>query len=90
VHAGIALAVLPGIHDPLTVGVIRTDNGGKFTSHSFYNYLLASGTRIERSAPNGDGHVSIAERAIQTIKAIARASIIDADLPNGFFGDACL
>ena len=76
----ISLVVLLEIYNPLAFGTIRIDNGGEFTSCSFYNYLLVGGTRIEQSDPNGDGGISVAEHAIQTIKAIECASVIDADL----------
>ena len=59
--------------DIRSISVVRSDNGGEFTSQTFVSQLNSSSITPERAPPYA--HVNRAERAIRHVKETARAYV---------------
>src|SRR3954463_8931624 len=49
------------------IKILRSDNGGEYTSHAFSRYLKEHGIQHQKSAPYVPEQNSVAERANRTI-----------------------
>ena len=68
--------------------MIRSDNGGKYTSKKFEAYLKSQGIRHECTIPKTPEQNSIAERLNRTLVESCRSMLLDADLPQRFWAEA--
>ena len=64
--------------------VLRTDNGGEYTSLEFEEYLESEGIRHERTVPKTPQQNGVAERLNRTLMEMVRSMLIDAKLPHEF------
>jgi hypothetical protein len=72
------------------LGKIRTDNAGELTSDEFEAYLESEGIIHQTTAPHTSQQNGVAERVNRTLEDSARANLIEAELPIGFWPDAVL
>ena len=70
------------------VKVLRTDNGGEYTSTQFEDFLKADGIRHERTVPKTPEQNGVAERLNRTLVETTRSMLIDAKLPQQFWAEA--
>ena len=70
------------------VKVLRTDNGGEYTSTQFEDFLKAEGIRRERTVPKTPQQNGVAERLNRTLVETTRSMLIDAKLPYRFWAEA--
>ena len=68
--------------------VLRTDNGGEYTSKKFERYLKSEGIRHERTVPKTPEQNGVAERLNRTLVEMVRSMLIDANLPHKFWAEA--
>ena len=68
--------------------VLRTDNGGEYTSAKFEDYLKAEGVRHERTVPKTPEQNGVAERMNRTLVETTRSMLIDSKLPHKFWAEA--
>ena len=68
--------------------VLRTDNGGEYTSAKFEDYLKAEGVRHERTVPKTPEQNGVAERMNRTLVETIRSMLIDSKLPHKFWAEA--
>lgn len=71
-----------------TIATLRTDGGGEYVSTEFEKYLQLQGIHHELSVRYLPQQNGVAERYNRTICELARALIIDADLPKSFWAEA--
>lgn len=71
-----------------TIATLRTDGGGEYISAEFEQYLQLQGIHHELSVRYSPQQNGVAERYNRTICELARALIIDADLPKSFWAEA--
>ncbi len=72
------------------VRTIRSDRGGEFDSTDLNRYLMKQGIRKETTMPRTPQQNGVAERMMRTIKETVKAMLIDAQMPEGFWGLAAL
>ena len=70
------------------VKVLRTDNGGEYTSTQFEDFLKAEGIRHERTVPKTPQQNGVAERLNRTLVETTRSMLIDGKLPYRFWAEA--
>ena len=68
--------------------VLRTDNGGEYTSAEFESYLKREGIRHERTIPKTPEENGVAERKNRTLAESVRSILADAKLPHKFWAEA--
>ena len=68
--------------------VLRTDNGGEYTSTRFEEFLRREGIRHERTVPKTPEQNGVAERMNRTLVETVRSMLIDAKLAQKFWGEA--
>lgn len=68
--------------------VIRSDRGGEYTSNENKKFLRSQGIRMELTAADCPQQNGKAERKNRTLMEMARCMLIDAGLPNSFWGEA--
>ena len=68
--------------------ILRTDNGGEYTSKEFSNYLKNEGIRHEFTIPKNPEQNGVAERLNRTLVECVRSMLIDAHLPHKFWAEA--
>ena len=68
--------------------VLRTDNGGEFTSTKFKEFLKSKGIRYERTIPKIPEQNGVVERLNRTLVEIVRSMLIDSKLPQKFWAEA--
>ena len=64
---------------------IRSDNGGEYTSKEYEEVMLDNGIRHEYSSPRSPHQNGTAERSWRTMFNLARAMIIESDLPKSLW-----
>ena len=69
----------------LTIGTLRSDNGGEYLSNDFEEYLKEKGIRHECTIPYSPAQNGVANR---TIVESARTMISCAGLPQSYWGEA--
>lgn len=70
------------------IGIIRTDNGGEYTSDEFEALLATEGIIHQTTAPYSSQQGGVSERVNRTLEDSVRANLIEAELPIGFWPDA--
>ncbi|PLW49393.1 hypothetical protein PCANC_07764 [Puccinia coronata f. sp. avenae] len=70
------------------IQALRTDNGGKYLSTEFTNYLQCLGIAHEPGPPHSPQLNGVAERANQTIGNLVRCALLQAKTPKLFWADA--
>ena len=68
--------------------VLRTDNGGEFTSTEFQKYLKSEGVRHELTVPKTPEQNGVAERMNRTLIETVRSMLADSQLPQKFWAEA--
>lgn len=67
---------------------IRSDRGGEYIGKSFIDFLKSEGIENQFTAPYTPQQNGRAERKNRTLIEMARCLLIDANLPNCFWGEA--
>ena len=70
------------------IGILRTDNGGEFESHSFDDFCKEEGIKKQLSIPYNPQQNGVVERKNRTIYEVAKAMMFDQDLPNSLWAEA--
>ena len=68
--------------------ILRSDNGGEYTSAEFTAYLKEQGVRHEFTVPKTPQQNGIAERMNRTLVETVRSMLSDANLPKRFWAEA--
>ncbi len=71
-----------------TIKMIRTDNGGEFTSKNFESFLKAKGIHHQLTVPYTPQQNGVAERMNRTLVESARCMIKHAKLSDSFWAEA--
>ena len=71
-----------------SVKILRTDNGGEFTSDKFENYLKREGIKHELTIPKCPEQNGVAERFNRTLVEMVRSMLADSELPKSFWAEA--
>ncbi|KAK2372557.1 putative mitochondrial protein [Trifolium repens] len=71
-----------------SIKVLRTDDGGEYTSTEFENYCKEKGIIHEVTAPYTPQHNGLAERRNRSILNVARSMVKQKQLPRRFWGEA--
>ena len=74
-------------HFKATVKVLRSDNGGEYTSHSFKNHLARHGIVHQTSFPYTPQQNGVAERKNRHLMEVARSMMFHANVPKRFWSD---
>jgi len=70
------------------VKIIRSDNGGEYTSAEFESFLLNEGIVHEKTIPRTPEQNGVAERKNRTIFEAVRSMLSQSGLPKSFWGEA--
>lgn len=68
--------------------VLRTDNGGEYTSSEFQDFLKKEGIRHELTVPKNPEQYGVAERMNKTLMETVRSMLAYAKLPQKFWAEA--
>jgi len=68
--------------------ILRTDNGGEYTSAEFESYLKTEGVRRQLTIPKTPEQNGVAERMNRTLVETVRSMLADAELPPVFWAEA--
>jgi hypothetical protein len=71
------------------IQVLRSDNGGEYTSNEFVEYCVVEGIKKELTVPYNPQQNGVAERKNRTIVGATRAMIHDQGLPMFLWAEAC-
>lgn len=69
------------------VKILRSDNGGEYTSKEFTTYLKREGIRHQLTVPKTPEQNGIAERMNRTLVEAVRSMLSDAQLPKRFWAE---
>ncbi len=75
--------------DHTNVKLLRTDNGGEYTSNDFVKYCTEKGISHQFTNPYCPEQNGVAERLNRTIIEATRSMIYQAGLPLNFWAEAC-
>ena len=67
---------------------LRTDNGGKYTSKRFEQYLKSEGIRHEKTVPKTPEQNGVSKRLNRTLVEAARSMLLDASLSKVYWAEA--
>ena len=67
---------------------LRCDNGGEYINNNLQDFLEAQGTTLEPTAAYSPESNGISERSNRTIMERTRAMLLEAGLPQEFWGEA--
>ena len=70
------------------VKILKTDNGGEYTSRKFKDHLKTCGIRHELTIPKTPEQNGAAERLNRTLVEKTRAMLLDAKLPQSYWAKA--
>lgn len=70
------------------IKILRTDNGGEYTSTEFERYLQEEGIRHEKTVPKTPEQNGVAERMNRTLVEAVRTMLSDSKLPKTFWAEA--
>ena len=70
------------------VKVLRSDNGGEYTSRKFKEHLSQHGIRHETTVPKNPEQNDTAERMNRTLMESVRSMLADSGLPQRFWAEA--
>ena len=68
--------------------ILRTDNGGEYTSREFCSFLKKEGIRHELTISKHPEQNGVAERLNRTLVESVRSMLADAQLPHKFWAEA--
>lgn len=68
--------------------ILRTDNGGEYTSREFSSFLKAEGIRHELTISKHPEQNGVSERLNRTLVESVRSMLVDAQLPHKFWAEA--
>ena len=68
--------------------VLRSDNGGEYTSRQFAEYLKSEGVRHELSVPKTPQQNGVAERSNRTLMEMTRAMLSESKLPQSLWAES--
>ena len=68
--------------------ILRTDNGGEFTSTQFEDFLKTEGIRHERTIPKTPQQNGVAERLNRTLVEMSRSMLLDAKLSKKYWAES--
>ncbi|XP_073221573.1 uncharacterized protein [Cicer arietinum] len=71
-----------------SIKVLRTNGGGKYTSHEFKDFCVKNGIEHEVKAPYTPQHNGLAQRRNRTIPDMTRSMIKEKGLPQKLWGKA--
>jgi hypothetical protein len=71
------------------IRVLRSDNGGEYTSKAFMDFCAGEGIRRELTVPYNPQQNGVAERKNRAIVGAARAMLHDQGLPLFLWAEAC-
>jgi transposase InsO family protein len=71
------------------IRVLRSDNGGEYTSKEFMDLCAGEGIRRELTFPYNPQQNAVAERKNMAIVGAARAMLHDQGLPLFIWAEAC-
>ncbi len=74
----------------LKIAILRVDNAPEYVEGSFERFCLEAGISYEKIVPGAPPQNGMAERSMLTLASMARAMLIDADLPDYFWPFAIL
>lgn len=70
------------------IKILRSDNGGEYTSNEFEQFLKDEGIRHECTVPKTPQQNGVSERMNRTLVDQIRAMLIDSGLPHKFWAEA--
>ena len=70
------------------IKILRSDNGGEYTSKEFYNYLKEKGIQQQLSVPRAPQQNGVAERMNRTIQEPARSMMHNTEQDKKFWAGA--
>ena len=65
----------------MKIKILRSDNGGEFTSEEFKEICRESGIKRELSTPYNPHQNGVAEQKNRTIMGVAKTMLLDQDIP---------
>jgi transposase InsO family protein len=71
------------------IRVLRSKNGGEYTSKEFMDFCAGEGIRRELTVPYNPQQTGVAERRNRAIVGAARAMLHDQGLPLFLWAEAC-
>ena len=77
-------------HTTKSIKIIRSDNGGEYTSNEWKQFLQAEGVQHQTTVPYTPQQNGVAERLNRTLLDMARAMLKGAGLPDMFWVEAVL
>ncbi|KAG7536932.1 Integrase catalytic core [Arabidopsis suecica] len=72
------------------IKVLRTDNGGEYTSHKLKEHLNKSGILHQTSCPYTPQQNGVAERKNRHLMEVARSMMFHTSVPRRYWGDAVM
>ncbi|KAL1193539.1 Retrovirus-related Pol polyprotein from transposon TNT 1-94 [Cardamine amara subsp. amara] len=72
------------------VSVLRSDNGGEYTSNTFKAHLAKHGILHQTSCPYTPQQNGVAERKNRHLMEVARSMMFHKNMPRRFWGDAVM
>ena len=72
------------------IKVLRSDNGGEYTSHKFKDHLKKHGILHQTSCPYTPQQNGVAERKNRHLMEVARSMMFYTNVPRRFWGDAVM
>lgn len=77
-------------HFNAKIKVLRSDNGGEYTSHTFKAHLANHGILHQTSCPYTPQQNGVAERKNRHLMEVARSMMFHKNMPRRFWGDAVM
>ena len=68
--------------------MLRTNNGGEYTSHEFMEYCSVEGIKKEHTVPHTPEQNGVTKRKNRTMVGAAKAILFDQGLPLLLFAEA--
>ncbi|KAL0745047.1 hypothetical protein Bca101_100892 [Brassica carinata] len=75
-------------HYHAKIKILRSDNGGEYTSNAFKQHLSQYGILHQTSCPYTPQQNGVAERKNRHLMEVARSMMFHANVPKRFWGDA--
>ena len=70
--------------------ILRSDNGGEYTGNELTSYMKQEGIQIQTTVPYSPSQNGVAERKNRTIIEMAKCMLLDAELPQQYWGEAVM
>ena len=70
------------------IGILRSDNGGEYTSQAFTDICKETGTLQQFTSPGTPEENGTAERGVRSLTELMRVNLLQAKLPKSFWGAA--